>query len=146
MNRLEGSKTAAKVSDITSSQTHEHTIDTLGFSYASIDVAFEPVAAAGTNSAVASVLTLQHSDASGSGFSAVSGFVSGTDYTIPTPPNTTDSAVIRLNVSLEGKKRYLKVSTTPTASCAISTVARLGVAQAVPVAASAAGVNAFVSG
>ena len=40
MNRLEGSKTAAKVSDFTASQTHEQTIATQGFSYASIDVAF----------------------------------------------------------------------------------------------------------
>jgi hypothetical protein len=146
MNRLEGSKTAAKVSDITASQTHEHTIDTLGFSYASIDVAFEPVAAGGTASAVASVLTLQHSDAVGSGFSAVTGFVSGTNYTIPTPSNTTDSAVVRLNVDLEGKKRYLRVSATPTTAGAVSSVARLGVAEAVPLAASAAGVGAFVSG
>jgi hypothetical protein len=145
MNRLEGSKTAAKVSDITSSQTHEHVIDTLGFSYASIDVAFEPVAAAGTNSAVATVLTLQHSDTTAS-FSAVSGFVAGTNYTIPTPSNTTDSEVIRLNVDLEGKRRYLRLQATPTASGAVATVARLGTAEAVPVAASTAGVDAFVSG
>lgn len=145
MNRLEGSKTAAKVSDITAAQTHEHTIDTLGFSYASIDVAFEPVAAAGTNSAVATVLTLLQGDTTSS-YAAVTGFVSGTNYTIPTPSNTTDSAVVRLNVDLKGKKRYLKVSSTPTTAGAIGTVARLGIADAVPVAASAAGVNTFVSG
>lgn len=145
MNRLEGSKTAAKVSDIASSATHEHVIDTLGFSYASIDVAFEPVAAGGTNSAVATLLALQHSD-NNSDYSAVTGFVPGTDYTIPTPSNTTDSPVVRLNVNLEGKQRYLRVRATPTTAGALSSIVRLGVAEAVPVSASVAGVNTFVSG
>lgn len=145
MNRLEGSKTDAKVSDILSTATHAHTVDTLGFSYASIDVAFEPVAAAGTNSAVATVLTLQHGDTTSS-YSSVTGFTAGTDYTIPTPGNTNDTIVVRLNVDLEGKKRYLKVNVTPTAAGAVSTVARLGVAERVPVSASVAGVNTFVSG
>jgi hypothetical protein len=61
-NRLQGSKSDVKVSDLASNATHAHTIDVKGFSQASIDVAFEPVAAAGTNSAVANVLTLQHGD------------------------------------------------------------------------------------
>jgi hypothetical protein len=52
VNNLEASKTAAKLSsgDIATNGTHQHAIDTLGFDYASIDVVFEPVAAAGTNS------------------------------------------------------------------------------------------------
>lgn len=145
MNRVEGSKTDAKISDITSSATHAHTIDTLGFSYASIDVAFEPVAAAGTNSAVANVLTLEHGDTTSS-YAAVTGFVAGTDYTIPTPANTSASAVVRLNVNLEGKKRYLKVSVTPKADGAVGSVARLALGDVVPVAAGTAGVNTFVSG
>jgi hypothetical protein len=79
MNRLEGSKSDVKVSDLASNATHTHTIDTKGFSKASIDVSFEPVAAAGTNSTVAHVLTLQHGDTTGS-FAAIAGFVAGTDY------------------------------------------------------------------
>lgn len=145
MNRLEGSKSDVKVSDLASSATHAHTIDTKGFSYASIDVAFEPVAAAGTNSAVANVLTLQHGDTTSS-FAAVTGFVAGTDYTLPTPSNTNDTTVVRLNVDLEAKKRYLRVNVTPKADSAVATNVRLGVAEAVPVNASNAGVNVYVSG
>lgn len=145
MNRLEGSKSDVKVSDLASNATHTHTLDTKGFSYASIDVAFEPVAAAGTNNPIAHVLTLQHGDTTGS-FSAVDGFVAGTDYTLPTPSNTNDSTVVRLNVNLEAKKRYLRLNVTPRSDIAVATAVRLGVAEAVPVAAGSAGVHAFVSG
>lgn len=146
MNRLEGSKSDVKVSDLASNATHTHTLDTKGFSYASIDVAFEPVAAAGTNNPVAHVLTFQHSDVEGSGYAAVSGFVAGTDYTLPTPSSTTDTTVVRLNVNLEAKKRYVRVNVTPRADSAVATAVRLGVAEAVPVDAAAAGVEVFVSG
>jgi hypothetical protein len=145
MNRLEGSRSDVKVSDIASSATHAHTIDTIGYSYAAIDVAFEPVAAAGTNSAVANVLTLEHGDTTSS-YSAVTGFVAGTDYTLPTPASTSATTVVRLNVSLEAKKRYLKVSVTPKTDLAIGTNVRLGIADAMPVSASGANVNVFVSG
>ena len=145
MNRLEGCKSDVKVSDLASSATHAHTIDTKGVSYASVDVSFEPVPAAGTASAVANVLTLQHGDTTSS-FAAVTGFVAGTDYTLPTPANTNDTTVVRLNVNLEGKKRYLKVNVTPKSDTAVATNVRLGVAEAVPVDATGAGVNVFVSG
>lgn len=145
MNRLEGSKSDVKISDLASNATHTHTLDTKGFSYASVDVAFEPVAAAGTNNPVAHVLTLQHGDTTGS-FDAVSGFVAGTDYTVPTPANTNQTTVVRLNVNLEAKKRYVQLNVTPRADSAVVTAVRLGVAEAVPVAAAEAGVHAFVSG
>ena len=91
MNRLENTKTVASLSDdITSSATHSMEIDTLGFKVASIDVAFEKVAAAGTNSAVALVLKLQHGDSTSS-YADLSGYVGGTSFTIPTPANITDS-------------------------------------------------------
>lgn len=146
MNRLEGSKSDVKVSDLASNATHTHTLDTKGFSYASIDVAFEPVAAAGTNNPVAHVLTFQHSDVEGSGYAAVSGFVAGTDYTIPTPSNTNETSVVRLNVNLEAKKRYVRLNVTPRADSAVATAVRLGVAEAVPEDATSAGVKVFVSG
>jgi hypothetical protein len=145
MNHLEGSKSDVKVSDLASSATHTHTIDTKGFSKASIDVSFEPVAAAGTNNPIAHVLTFQHGDTTSS-FSAVTGFVAGTDYTLPTPSNTNDTTVVRLNIDLEAKKRYVRVNVTPRTDIAVATAARLEVAEAVPVNASAAGVNVFVSG
>jgi hypothetical protein len=137
MNYLQGSKSDVKISDLASSATHTHTIDTKGFSKASIDVAFEPVAAAGTNNPIAHVLTLQHGDTTSS-FAAVSGFVAGTDYTLPTPANTSDTTVVRLNID--------RVNVTPRTDIAVATAARLGTAEAVPVDASGAGVNVFVNG
>ena len=126
MNRLENTKTVASLSDdITTSATHSMEIDTLGFKVASIDVAFEKVAAAGTNSAVALVLKLQHGDSTSS-YSDLTGYVGGTSFTIPTPANTTADTVVRFDVDLRGKKRYLKVVATGNATGSVYSVARLG--------------------
>jgi len=147
MNALEGSKTAAKLSsgDIATNATHQHAIDTLGFDYASIDVCFEPVAAAGTNSSVAIALTLQQGDTTSS-YTDVTGFVGGTSFTIPTPSDTESTSVVRFNVDMRGKKRYLNVYATPNAASPVVSVARLGKPEETPVAATAAGVDVFVSG
>jgi hypothetical protein len=126
MNRLENTKTIASLSDdITSSATHSMEIDTLGFKVASIDVAFEKVAAAGTNSAVALVLKLQHGDSTSS-YADLSGYVGGTSFTIPTPANTTADTVVRFDVDLRGKRRYLRVLATGNATGSVYSVARLG--------------------
>jgi hypothetical protein len=126
MNRLENTKTVASLSDdITTSATHSMEIDTLGFKVASIDVAFEKVAAAGTNSAVALVLKLQHGDSTSS-YSDLSGYVGGTSFTIPTPANTSSDVVVRFDVDLRGKRRYLKVVATGNATGSVYSVARLG--------------------
>lgn len=147
MNNLEASKTAAKLSsgDIATNATHQHAIDTLGFDYASIDVVFEPVAAAGTNSSVAVALTLQQGDTTSS-YTDVTGFVGGTSFTIPTPADTASSTVVRFNVDMRGKQRYLNVYATPNAASPVVSVARLGKPEEAPVAASDAGVAVFVSG
>jgi hypothetical protein len=144
-NRLQGSKSDVKVSDLASNATHAHTIDVKGFSQASIDVAFEPVAAAGTNSAVANVLTLQHGDTTSS-FAAVTGFVAGTDYTLPTPSNTNDTTVVRFDIDLAGKKRYLKVNVTPKADSAVTTAVRLAVSENGIDSASETGASVIVDG
>ena len=138
MNALEGSKTDAKVSngDVATNATHQQSIDTIGFDYASIDVCFEPVVAAGTNSAVAIALKLQQSDTDGS-FADVSGYVGGSDFTIPTPSVTTSTSVVRFNVDMRGKKRYLNVYATPNAASPVVSVARLGKPEESPTAASA---------
>jgi hypothetical protein len=126
MNRLENTKTVASLSDdITTSATHSMEIDTLGFKVASIDVAFEKVAAAGTNSAVALVLKLQHGDSTSS-YADLSGYVGGTSFTIPTPANTTADTVVRFDVDLRGKRRYLRVQATGNATGSVYSVARLG--------------------
>jgi hypothetical protein len=147
MNYLEDSKAVTKINaaDLTTATTFTMSIDTLGFAYASIDVIFEPVLAAGTSSAVAITCNLQQSDTD-SAFVNVTGFVGGTSYTIPTPANTTDTNVVRFNLDLRGRKRYLNVSATPQAASVIAASARLGKGALGPTSATEAGVKAVVSG
>ena len=147
MNRLEMTHSDVLVSDIATSATHAHTIDCIGYSYASIDTSFEPVAAAGgTTNAMFTVLTLTESDSSGGTYTAVTGFVAGTDYTIPAALGTGVSGTVRFNLNLEGKKRFLKLSVTPSVAQALVTNVRLGVAEASPTNATLAGTSIFVSG
>ncbi|MEY2712193.1 MAG: hypothetical protein RL005_415 [Planctomycetota bacterium] len=146
MNRIENTKTVASLSDdIATSATHSMEIDTLGFRVASIDVAFEKVAAAGTNSAVALVCKLQHGDTT-SAYSDLTGFVGGTSFTIPTPANTSADTVVRFDVDLRGKKRYLKVLATGNATGSVYSVARLGKPEDGPDTASEKGASVAVVG
>lgn len=147
MNRLEMTRSDVLVSDITSSATHSHTIDTIGFGYAAIDVSFEPItAAAGTTAVMLNVLTLTQSDTSGGTYAAVTGFVAGTDWTVPYAVGTGVSGTVRFNVNLEGKKRFLKLSVTPKVDQALVTNVSLGVAEASPTNATLANTTIFVSG
>jgi len=146
MNRIENTKTVASLSDdITSSATHSMEIDTLGFKVTSVDVVFEKVAAAGTNSAVALVCKLQHGDTTSS-YSDLTGFVGGTSFTIPTPANTSTDTVVRFDVDLRGKRRYLRVQATGNATGSIYSVARLGKPEDGPDTASEKGASVAVVG
>ena len=153
MNRAEASKTVADLgtADTATNATSQTSIDTLGFQYAAVDVIFEKVAAAGTNSAVCLACKLQHGDTTSS-YTDVSGFVGGTAtsstvaFSFPTPGNTNDTNVVRFNVDLRGKKRYLNVFATPQVASVVAVNCRLTKGVNAPVNASDAGVKAFVSG
>jgi len=149
MNHLESTKSVTKIgtADTATNATHQHSIDTLGFDYASIDVVFEPVAAAGTNSAVAIALKLQQGDTTAS-YSDITAFVGGGSggFTIPTPANTGSTNVVRFDLDLRGKSRYLNVFATPQAASVIASNVRLGKADVGPASAAEKGVGAFVSG
>ena len=154
MNFVEASKTVAALDEnLTTSQTHTPVIDTLGFAYASIDVVFEKVAAAGTNSAVATVLKLQQGD--GTTYSDIVAFTGSTSttlpatagFTIPTPVNTTADNVVRFDLDTKGAQgRYLKVVATGNATGSIYTVARLSKGEQPPTTAAQKGALAAVSG
>lgn len=141
MNHVENSKTVAKVVD---GASIAHAIDCKGYNHASIDVAYEPVAAAGTNSAVATVLKLETSDTNGS-YGNLTGYVGGTDFTIPTPANTSDTVVVRFDVPLQGKKRWLNVASTLQTSGGVASVVRLSQGEDGPSSASEKGVNVAVA-
>lgn len=147
MNYSEDTKAVTKIAtaDLTTATTFTMSIDTLGFSYASVDVIFEPVLVGGTSFPVAIACNLQQSDTDGS-YANVTGFVGGTSYTIPTPANTNDTNVVRFNLDLRGRKRYLNVSATPTAASVIAASARLGKGALGPTSATETNVKAVVAG
>ena len=147
MNHLESTKTVAKLgtSDTTTAQTFTSSIDTLGYDYASIDVVFEANAA--TTDSVATSLKLGQSDTT-SAFADVTAYVGGGSggFTIPTTSLTGASNVVRFNVDMRGKKRYLQVSATPIVASVVCAVVRLGKGDVGPVSAADVGVAAVVSG
>ena len=149
MLHLARSKTDAMigVADTTTAQTAQHTIDTLGFSYASIDVVFE--AAAATTDAICRAVKVEQSDASASGYADVTALVGGGTggFTIPSSGSrTAGSNVVRLNIDTRGLKRYLRVNATPVAASVVASVARLGRGEAGASDATSSGVQVVVSG
>ena len=142
MNHVAATKSVEKIeASVANSATHSIEIDTLGFSYASIDVAFSPFTAAAT--AAATVLRLAQSNTSGSGQTNVSGFVGGTDFTVAAGSTTGASVGYshRFDIDLRGKSRYLTVYATPALTVGVATVARLSRGEAGPMDATSKGVN-----
>ena len=149
MNHLEATKSVVgHTENLTAAQTHTLVIDRLGYEYVSLDVGQEPWANAGfTSQASFTVLKLSESD-DNSSYSDVTAFVGGGTggFTIPTPTSTSADLVVRMDVDLRGKSRYLRVTATPYTTGNVYTVARLGKGVDGPVSASKKGVNATVSG
>jgi hypothetical protein len=141
MNHLEGTKTVVGSAVATnSSQTALLRLDTLGYDYASIDVLYGQTLAGGTNSSVAQVLTLKQSDAPTSGYAAITGYtVAAPAYAVNTASSQVMS-VIRLDVDMRGKKRYLEVESSPNSVATVTVVARLGKGEEHPTAAAGKGV------
>ena len=147
MNSLELTKTVASIgtADTATDATFTHSIDTLGFDYASVDVVFEAGTAATQDLAL--VLTVGESD-DNTTFTNITEFVGGGTggFTIPTSSLTGAANIVRFNVDMRGKKRYLKVNATPAFATRVVSVARLGKAEVGPVSAAEVGVAAVVSG
>lgn len=116
------------------------TIDTLGYDYASVSV----LRASNASTVFASVLKIEESD-DNSSYSNVSGFVGGTDFTIPAVSDTASVSVVKLDVDTKAKKRYLKVTATPAVSVNTVVTARLSRGDA-PITASEAGCIGWVKG
>lgn len=142
MNFVEASKTVAALDNaLTTAQTHAPVIDTIGFAHASIDVCFQKVAAAGTNSAVATVLKIQQGD--GTTYVDIAACVGGSvnGFAIPVPSSTAVDAVVRFDIDTKGASgRYLRVQATGNAAGSIYTVARLSKGEIAPWDAASTGV------
>jgi hypothetical protein len=86
-------------------------VDCLGYNYARIYFRL------GTTDIALTALEVQESDASGSGFAAVTGLVYGTSTTIAgttsaLPTATSDAGVYVFDIDLRKRKRYLDLSVT----------------------------------
>lgn len=85
-------------------------------------------------------MALQSSDTSGSGFANVTGYVGGTDFTLPSA--TADNTVYAFQVDLRGKRRYFDLSLTGgdgTAGTFCSVLAILSQAAETPITAAGKG-------
>lgn len=144
MNHLEGTKTVVGSAASASNATAALRLDTLGYDYASFDVVYLAAPAAGTNSAAAQTLTLKHSDAATTGYDVITGYPT---VTVPTAAASSSVAsVIRLDVDMRGKKRYVEVESSPNTNATVTVVARLGKGEVHPTAAADKGVVASFSG
>ncbi len=142
MNHLEASKTVVGSTVTSAAGTATLTIDRLGYDYVSIDVAVAvSTTPANTAASILNVLTLSQGDTNTAGSSV---------YTVAVPAAsvavTNQPSVVRLDVDLRGKGRYVKVDATPATSLATTIVARLGKGEVGPESASAKGVLAKYSG
>ncbi len=122
MNFLENSKTVVGTTVTSVAATATLTIDRLGYDYASIDVVVATsTTPANTSASILNVLTLSGGDTTTAGASI---------YTVAAPAAsaavTAQPSVVRFDIDLRGKGRYVKVDATPATSLATTIVARLG--------------------
>ena len=116
-------------------------VDTAGVDYASFTV----LRGSNASTVFASVLKIEESD-DNSSYSNVSGFVGGTDFTIPAVSDTSSTSVVKLDIATPARKRYLKVSATPAVSVPVAITGRLSRLENAPTSASEAGVIGWVKG
>lgn len=116
-------------------------VDTLGVDYASFTV----LRGSNASTVFASVLKVEESD-DNSSYSNASGFVGGTDFSIPAVADTSATSVVKLDISTVARKRYLKVTATPAVSVPVAITGRLSRMQEAPASASEAGVIGWVKG
>ena len=127
-----------------STATSTLTIDRRGFDHVSVSA----IRASNASTVFASVLKVEESDSSGSGYTDVTALVGGGvgGFSIPAVSNTSDAAIVKMDIDARAMKRYLKVSMTPGASATLGIVASLSRAEEAPTSASEAGVIGWVKG
>jgi len=142
VNFLEATKTVVGTPANGTAGTATLTLDTLGFSCASIDVVVgQSLSAAHTAASVLNSLSLLQGDTTAA---------TAAVYTVSVPAAsvavTSGASVVRLDVDLRGKSRYLKVDAQAVGSLATNVVARLGRAEIGPDSAAEMGALSKFSG
>ena len=129
----------------TNAATASGNIDTLGYSFATIDV----IATTSNNTTNnPSVLKIAECDTTvATSFADITEFVGdGTGgFTIPASVTSGDWGV-KFNVDLRGRKRYLKVSVSPLTTQSFTCIANLFRASELPTSTTTANVQALVEG
>lgn len=122
MNSLEATKTVVGTPATSATTTATLTLDTLGFADVSVDVIVDRSAvAAHTASSILSALSIVHYDST-----AATSATFTTTLPAASAAVTSQASVIRFDVNMAGKGRYLKVDATPSTTLRTSIVARLG--------------------
>lgn len=117
----------------TNGATATGNIDTLGFDYCRISVLL-PTSDAVTDKP-ATLKISESDDTVVTNFATVSGFLGGTDFTNPNAISSATSITqpyAVLNVDCRPRKRYLKVSVSPTTTQVIVVMAELSRAEVTP--------------
>ncbi len=123
-------------------------IDTSGFDYLTLDVA---LGTADTTGHQPTVLKLSESDDTTTTVTDIVAFTGGTatstsvGYVIPAS-DTANAAVIRFNVNLKSRKRYLRLAMTAATVQLISVTGCLMQPEQSPVSAAAQGASVVVNG
>lgn len=141
MNSHQMDKVVGAVPGSVGSSAVTLTVDTLGWDHCS----FTALRASNAATTFASVLKVEHSD-DNSSYSAVSGLTGGTDFSIAQVSDTNAVSIYKIDVDCKAKKRYLKLTATPSASINMVASARLSRGELAPVSAADAGTIGWVVG
>ena len=121
--------------------------DTLGYDAVSLCL----IAGTSDGSSTAenpTVLTLSETDdtnLAATNFTNISGCVGDTDFTIPVMyTSTTNDYTVLFNVDLRARKRFLKLSVSPTTTIAFTAISHLFRGDEAPITAAKAGADALV--
>jgi hypothetical protein len=142
VNFIENTKTVVGTTVTSAAATATLTIDTLGYAYASVDVIVAvSTTPANTAASILNVLSLSGGETTTAGSSI---------YTVAAPAAsaavTAQPSVVRFDIDLRGKGRYVKVDATPATALATTIVARLSKGEVGPDSASEMGALAKYSG
>jgi hypothetical protein len=142
VNFIENTKTVVGTTVTSAAATATLTIDTLGYAYASVDVIVAvSTTPANTAASILNVLSLSGGETTTAGSSI---------YTVAAPAAsaavTAQPSVVRLDIDLRGRGRYVKVDATPATALATTIVARLSKGEVGPDSASEMGALAKYSG
>lgn len=117
------------------------TVDALGYD----QVSFVAIRASNAATTFASVLKVEDSNDNVT-FGAVSGLTGGTDFSIAAVSDTSSASLYKIDVDTKARKRYLKLTVTPSASINVTACARLSRGENAPSTAAEAGCIGWVVG